>query len=49
MHGGAAGSGAPKKNQNALKHGQYTKEAIAFDKHVRKLIKDGRKTIEHAS
>jgi uncharacterized protein YjcR len=28
MHGGAEGSGAPKGNKNALKHGRYTKEAI---------------------
>lgn len=29
MHGGAKGSGAPKGNRNALKHGLYTREAIA--------------------
>ena len=29
MHGGAHGSGAPQGNQNALKHGRYTREAIA--------------------
>ena len=29
MHGGAKGSGAPLGNKNALKHGFYTKEAIA--------------------
>ena len=29
MHGGAPGSGAPMGNQNALKHGHYTAEAIA--------------------
>jgi glucans biosynthesis protein len=28
MHGGAAGSGAPRGNKNALKHGRYTREAI---------------------
>ena len=28
MHGGAVGSGAPEGNQNALKHGVFTKEAI---------------------
>jgi hypothetical protein len=26
MHGGAAGSGAPRGNQNALKHGRYAAE-----------------------
>jgi hypothetical protein len=29
MHGGARGSGAPRGNKNALKQGQYTREAIA--------------------
>jgi hypothetical protein len=29
MHGGAAGSGAPKGNRNALKHGFYTAAAKA--------------------
>jgi uncharacterized protein YjcR len=28
MHGGAKGSGAPKGNKNALKHGAFTKEAV---------------------
>jgi uncharacterized protein YjcR len=28
MHGGAAGSGAPKGNRNAWKHGYFTKEEI---------------------
>ena len=28
MHGGAAGSGAPLGNRNALKHGAFTREAI---------------------
>jgi len=28
MRGGALGSGAPKGNKNALKHGLYTREAI---------------------
>ena len=27
MHGGAAGSGAPMNNQNAVKHGLFTKQA----------------------
>jgi len=27
MHGGALGSGAPRGNKNALKHGRYTREA----------------------
>jgi hypothetical protein len=28
MHGGAKGTGAPAGNQNAWKHGTYTKEAF---------------------
>lgn len=46
MHGGAAGSGAPKCNQNALKHGLYTKEASALRKHVRELLRSGKELIE---
>ncbi|MAL17558.1 MAG: hypothetical protein CL670_14790 [Balneola sp.] len=39
LHGGAEGVGAPKGNQNAFKHGLYTKESIAFRKRIRKLAK----------
>lgn len=46
MHGGAAGSGAPKGNRNALKHGQYTAEGRAFNAHVRDLLRRGRESIE---
>ncbi len=42
MHGGAKGSGAPKGNQNALKHGEHTREAKAQRKEVRILIKSCR-------
>ncbi len=28
MHGGSLGSGAPKNNQNAVKHGHYRRERI---------------------
>ena len=37
MHGGAEGSGAPKGNQNALKHGRFTREAIQRRKYLRAL------------
>jgi glucans biosynthesis protein len=40
MHGGAKGSGAPKGNQNALKHGAYTKAAFAEWKVLRQLINE---------
>ena len=39
MHGGAKGSGAPKGNQNALKHGCYSKEAIINRKEATAVIK----------
>ena len=49
MHGGAEGSGAPKGNQNALKSGLYTKEAIEERKQLNKMIKEYRQTLEELS
>ncbi len=46
MHGGAEGSGAPKGNQNALKHGRFTKEAIDQRKAMRKLIREAEQLFE---
>ena len=46
MHGGANGSGAPKGNQNALKHGVYTAEAKAMRRHVRALARQSKDLIE---
>ena len=46
MHGGAKGSGAPLGNQNALKHGGYTKEARAFNAKIRRLLKESREIVE---
>jgi hypothetical protein len=43
MHGGAAGSGAPKDNKNALKHGRFIKEAIERRKQQRALERKIRK------
>jgi len=43
MHGGAEGSGAPKGNKNALKHGRYTKEAIQLRKSLRELVHGARR------
>ncbi len=40
MHGGADGSGAPKGNQNALKHGRFTRQAIEDRRMIRALIKE---------
>ncbi len=39
MHGGARGSGAPIGNQNALKHGLYTREELAFQRKVRDMLR----------
>jgi uncharacterized protein YjcR len=38
MHGGAFGSGAPKGNNNALKHGFYTRQALEERKKWSKWI-----------
>jgi glucans biosynthesis protein len=38
MHGGAAGSGAPKGNTNALKHGGYTRTALAERRQFSELL-----------
>jgi len=45
MHGGAYGSGAPRGNKNALKHGLYTREAIAQRRQLRELIRQARNTL----
>ena len=46
MHGGAAGSGAPTGNKNALRHGHYTAEAIAERRAVAALIRSSRATLD---
>ncbi len=46
MHGGAEGSGAPKGNKNALKHGLYTREAIEERRQLRQLIKASHETLK---
>jgi len=46
MHGGAAGSGAPVGNRNALKHGVYTREAIAERRAIYELLREARETLE---
>ena len=45
MHGGAKGTGAPNGNQNALKHGLYTREAIEERRMLQELMRDARKTL----
>jgi hypothetical protein len=46
MHGGAAGSGAPSNNQNALKHGFYTRQAIAERAARQELLDKMEETLE---
>ncbi len=45
MHGGAAGSGAPRGNKNSLKHGHYTREAIEQRRQIQQLIRQARKLV----
>jgi hypothetical protein len=42
---GAKGSGAPKGNCNALKHGTYTREALTRRAHLRALLQEARKLL----
>lgn len=46
MHGGAKGSGAPKANRNARKHGLFTGDAIAERRQIRELLGETRKLLE---
>ena len=46
MHGGAHGSGAPRANQNARKHGLFTGEAIAERRQIQALLGEARKLLE---
>ena len=46
MHGGARGSGAPTANQNARKHGLFTRGAIAERRQIHVLLGDARKLLE---
>jgi len=46
MHGGAPGSGAPRANQNARKHGLFTKDAISERRQIQALLGEARKLLE---
>jgi hypothetical protein len=46
LRGGAPGSGAPRGNKNALKHGRYTREAIEGRRQLRELMRQSRKLIQ---
>jgi uncharacterized protein YjcR len=43
MHG--AGGGAPRGNQNALKHGEFAAETLALKKEVASLARIARETL----
>ena len=45
-HSGAPGSGAPRGNQNALKHGMYTREALEERRSVQNLLRQSRMLLE---
>jgi hypothetical protein len=45
MHGGAPGSGAPRGNQNALKHGRFTRQALDERRQLRDLLRQSRALI----
>ncbi len=49
MHGGAKGSGAPKNNQNAVKHGTYTKEAFQQRAKMREIFREAKKLLNDIS
>jgi hypothetical protein len=46
MHGGAPGSGAPPGNQNALKHGLHTREAVEERRQLQALLRQSRELLK---
>jgi hypothetical protein len=46
MHGGAAGSGAPRGNRNAVRDGFYTREAIAERRRSEDLVQQSLELLE---
>ena len=46
MHGGAQGSGAPTANQNARKHGLFTRGALAERRQIQVLLGEARRLLE---
>jgi hypothetical protein len=49
LHGGAAGSGAPRGDKNALKHGAYTRERIQERRQTRDFLRQARALIQKMS
>ena len=46
MHGVAPGSSAPRANQNARKHGLFTRDAIVERKRIQALLGDARRFLQ---
>jgi hypothetical protein len=46
LHGGAPGSGAPNANQNARKHGLFTRGALAERRQIQVLLGEARRLLE---
>jgi hypothetical protein len=46
MHGGAPGSGAPRENRNARRHGRFTGDAIAERRQIQGLLGEARKLLQ---
>ena len=46
MHGGARGSGAPRANQNARKHGLFSRDTIAERRQIQALLGEARRLLE---
>jgi uncharacterized protein YjcR len=46
MHGGASGSGAPRGNKNALKHGLYTRAATDLRRQVQDLVRQSVRLVQ---
>ena len=46
MHGDAPGSGAPRSNRNARKHGRFSRDALAERRQIRVLLGEARRLLE---
>ena len=49
MHGGAVGSGAPKGNKNAQKHGGYSREQLEKRARLRELLREANQFVSELS
>lgn len=45
MHGGMS-TGAPKGNQNAYKHGDYSADTLKFNQKMKEMLKETKKIVE---